>query len=70
MRLTVEEQLLSHVLVMMSIQNVSQYTLSYRQTKFAMRALNANVDHPTHQLLPANFRFGELHRYEGATGQP
>jgi hypothetical protein len=25
---------------------------------------------PTHQLLPANFRLGELHRNEGATGQP
>lgn len=35
-----------------------------------MRALNANGDHPTHQLLPANFRVGELHRHEGATGQP
>jgi hypothetical protein len=23
-----------------------------------------------HQLLPANFRLGELYRHEGATGQP
>jgi hypothetical protein len=35
-----------------------------------VRALNANGDHPTHQLLPANFRHGELYRHEGATGQP
>jgi hypothetical protein len=48
----------------------AQDLLDHRQTKFAMRALNANGDHPTHQLLPANFRFGELHRHEGATGQP
>ena len=44
--------------------------LDHRQIKFALRALSANGDHPTHQLLPANFRFGELHRHEGATGQP
>ena len=48
----------------------AQDLLDHRQTKFAMRALSANGDHPTHQLLPANFRFGELHRHEGATGQP
>jgi hypothetical protein len=48
----------------------AQDLLDHRQTKFAMRALNANGDHPTHQLLPANFRFGELYRDEGATGQP
>lgn len=48
----------------------AQDLLDHRQTKFAMRALNANGGHPTHQLLPANFRFGELHRHEGATGQP
>ena len=48
----------------------AQDLLNHRQTKFAMRALGADGDHPTHQLLPANFRFGELHRHEGATGQP
>lgn len=48
----------------------AQDLLDHRQTKFAMRALSADGDHPTHQLLPANFRFGELHRHEGATGQP
>lgn len=42
----------------------------YRQTRYAVRALSAAGDHPTHQLLPANFRFGELHRHEGAIGQP
>lgn len=35
-----------------------------------MRALSANGDHPTHQLLPANFRLGELYGYEIATVQP
>lgn len=44
--------------------------LDQRQTRFAARALAAARDHPTHQLLPANFRFGELYRHEGATGQP
>lgn len=44
--------------------------LDYRQTRYATRALNADGDHPTHQLLPANFRFGEIYRHEGATGQP
>lgn len=43
--------------------------LDYRQTRFATRALSANGDHPTHQLLPTNFRLGELHQHEGATGQ-
>jgi retron-type reverse transcriptase len=43
--------------------------LDHRQTRFAARALNADGDHPTHQLLPANFRFGDLHCHEGATGQ-
>ena len=41
-----------------------------RQTRFAAQALNANGNHPTHQLLPTNFRLGELCRHEGATGQP
>jgi hypothetical protein len=27
-------------------------------------------DHPTHQLLPANFRLGELYGYAGGTPQP
>ncbi|KAI7704569.1 hypothetical protein KC353_g13409 [Hortaea werneckii] len=44
--------------------------LDYRQTRYATRALKANGNHPTHQLLPANFRFGEVYRHEGATGQP
>lgn len=44
--------------------------LDYRQTRYAIRALKANGDHPTHQLLPANFRFGEIYRHKGATGQP
>lgn len=35
-----------------------------------MRALGGAADRPTHQILPANFRFGELYRHEGATGQP
>jgi hypothetical protein len=43
--------------------------LDHRQSRFAARALSADGDHPTHQLLPANFRFGELHRHVGATGQ-
>jgi hypothetical protein len=48
----------------------AQDLLDHRQTRFAVRALNANGEHLTHELLPANFRFGELHRHEGATGQP
>jgi len=44
--------------------------LDQRQSLFAVRALSAAQDHPTHQLLPANFRFGELYRHEGATGHP
>jgi hypothetical protein len=48
----------------------AQDLLDRRQTKFATRALGADGDHPTHQILPANFHFGELHRHEGATGQP
>ena len=48
----------------------AQDLLDYRQTRYAIRALNADGDHPTHQLLPANFRLGELYRHEGATGQP
>jgi hypothetical protein len=53
-----------------SCLTTAQDLLDHRQTRFAVRALNANGDHPTHQLLPANFRIGELHRHEGATGQP
>jgi hypothetical protein len=44
--------------------------LDHRQTRYAVRALSANGDHPTHQLLPANFRLGELYGYEIATVQP
>jgi hypothetical protein len=43
--------------------------LDHRQTRYAVRALSADGDHPTHQLLPTNFRLGELYRHEGATGQ-
>lgn len=42
--------------------------LDQRQSCFAVRALRAAQDHPTHQLLPTNFRFGELYRHEAATG--
>jgi hypothetical protein len=44
--------------------------LDHRQTRYAIRALSADGDHPTHQLLPTNFRLGELYGYEGATAQP
>lgn len=44
--------------------------LDHRQTRYAVRALGADGDHPTHQLLPANFRLGELYGYESATAQP
>lgn len=44
--------------------------LDQRQTQFAVRALGTAQEHPTHQLLPANFRFGELYRHEGASGVP
>jgi hypothetical protein len=44
--------------------------LNHRQTRYAVRALSANGDHPTHQLLPTNFRLGELYGYESATAQP
>jgi len=44
--------------------------LDHRQTRYAVRALSANGDHPTHQLLPTNFRLGELYGYESATAQP
>jgi hypothetical protein len=43
--------------------------LDHRQTRYAVRALSADRDHPTHQLLPTNFRLGELYRHGGATGQ-
>jgi hypothetical protein len=48
----------------------AQDLLDHCQTKFAVRALNTEGDYPACQLLPANFRFGELYRHEGATGQP
>jgi hypothetical protein len=41
--------------------------LDHRQTRYAVRALSANGDHLTHQLLPTNFRLGELYGYESAT---
>ena len=44
--------------------------LDHRQTRYAVRALSANGDHPAHQLLPANFRLSELYGYESATVQP
>lgn len=44
--------------------------LDHRQMSYALRALGAEGDHPTRQLLPASFRLGELYRHEGATGQP
>jgi hypothetical protein len=44
--------------------------LDQRQTRYAVRALGGDSDHPTHQLLPANFRLGELYGYEGGTPQP
>lgn len=40
--------------------------LDHRQTRYAVRALSAPQDHPAHQLLPANFRVGQLYRHEGA----
>jgi hypothetical protein len=40
--------------------------LDYRQRRFAVRALAAPQEHPTHQMLPANFRMGQLYRHEGA----
>jgi hypothetical protein len=48
----------------------AQDLLDYRQVRYAVRALDADGDHPTHQILPANFRLGELYRHEGATGHP
>lgn len=47
----------------------AQDLLDHRQMRYAIRALSADGDHPTHQLLPASFRLGELYRHEGATGQ-
>jgi hypothetical protein len=44
--------------------------LDHRQTKYAVGALSADGDHPTHQLLPTNFRLGELYGYEGAKAHP
>jgi hypothetical protein len=43
--------------------------LDQRQTRYAVRALSVDGDHPTHQLLPANFRLGELYGYGGGTPQ-
>jgi hypothetical protein len=44
--------------------------LDQRQTRYAIRALSADGDHPAHQLLPAGFRLGELYSYEEAAVQP
>jgi hypothetical protein len=44
--------------------------LDHRQMRYALRALGAEGGLPTHQLLPASFRLGELYCHEGATGQP
>ena len=44
--------------------------LDQRQTRYAIRALGADGDHPTHQLLPAGFRLGELYGYEDTMVQP
>jgi hypothetical protein len=44
--------------------------IDQRQTRYAARALSADGDHPTHQLLPANLRLGELYGYESGTPQP
>ena len=44
--------------------------LDNRQTRYAVRALSANGDHPTHELLPAGFRLGELYGYEDTMVQP
>lgn len=40
------------------------------QTRYPVRALSADGDHPTHRLLPAHFRYGGLYRNGGATGRP
>jgi hypothetical protein len=44
--------------------------LDQRQTRYAIRALSADGNHPTHQLLPAGFRLGELYGYEETAVQP
>ena len=41
-----------------------------RQTRYAIRALGADSDHLTHQLLPAGFQLGELYSYEDTMVQP
>jgi hypothetical protein len=41
--------------------------LDYRQIRYALQALSAPQDHPTHRLLPASFRIGELYRHSRAT---
>jgi hypothetical protein len=40
--------------------------LDHRQTQFAMRALAAPQDYPTHQRLPTDFGIEQLYRHEGA----
>ena len=44
--------------------------LDQRQTRYAIRALGADGDHLTHQLLPAGFRLGKLYGYEDTMVQP
>jgi hypothetical protein len=48
----------------------AQDLLDCRQTRYALRTLNADGDHPMYQLLPTNYRLGELYRHEGTTSQP
>lgn len=43
--------------------------LDYRQRRFAVRAVAAPQEHPTHQLLPADSRMGQSYRCEGARGR-
>jgi hypothetical protein len=42
--------------------------LDHRQARYVARALGAPQDHPTHQILPSDFRIGELYRHREATG--
>jgi hypothetical protein len=44
--------------------------LDHRQTRYAVRALSADGDHPTHRLLFPNFPVGELYGYEYDTAHP
>jgi hypothetical protein len=44
--------------------------LDPRETRYLVRALSADGDHLTHQLLPANFRLGELYEHESPIRHP